>query len=186
MKDVQVYSLHSWSYLTFICCLVLRILLSIPCPQIDHLCHSYYLFAWEFFWITHQGESRGWLFIKRKKFASHYYSQSNLEILVLRQKDGWHKFPFFYLKLACQLLVNVSLREGELAKELAFIGKIYMREKEAFPKLKSETTVIDYNFDLKLRATETLIWISHVSSLTFICIHNYNLTTHRWQNQLSS
>ena len=95
-------------------------------------------------------------------------------------------FLFFCLKLACQLLVNVSLREGELAKELAFIGKIYMREKEAFPKLKSETTVIDYNFDLKLRATETLIWISHVSSLTFICIHNYNFTTHRWQNQLSS
>ena len=66
-------------------------------------------------------------------------------------------FLFFYLKLACQLLVNVSLREGELAKQLAFIGKIYMREKEAFLKLKSETTVIGYNSDLKLRATETLI-----------------------------
>ena len=66
-------------------------------------------------------------------------------------------FLLFYLKLACQLLVNANLREGDLAKQLAVMAKIYMGEKKAFPKLKSETIVIGFNSDLKLRATKTLI-----------------------------
>ena len=49
------------------------------------------------------------------------------------------------------------LREGDLAKQLAVMAKIYMGEKEAFPKLKSETIVIGFNSDLKLRVTKTLI-----------------------------
>ena len=39
---------------------------------IDHLCHYYYLFAWKFLQITHKGESRSWLFIKKEEVHFHY------------------------------------------------------------------------------------------------------------------
>ena len=54
-------------------------------------------------------------------------------------------------------LLMLILREGDLAKQLAVMATIYMGEKKAFPKLKSETIVIGFNSDLKLRATKTLI-----------------------------
>ena len=66
-------------------------------------------------------------------------------------------FLLFYLKLACQLHVNVNFKRRDLAKPLAVMAKIYMGEKKAFPKLKSETIVVGCNSDLKLRATKTLI-----------------------------
>ena len=45
----------------------------------------------------------------------------------------------------------------DLPKQLAVMGKIYKGKKKTSPKLKSETTIIGYNSDLKLTATETLI-----------------------------
>ena len=47
----------------------------------------------------------------------------------------------------------------DLPKQLAVMGKIYKGKNKTSPKLKSETPIIGYNSDLKLTATETLIWI---------------------------
>ena len=66
-------------------------------------------------------------------------------------------FLLFYLKLACQLHVNVNFKRRGFGETVGSHGQNLHGEKKAFPKLKSETIVIGCNSDLKLRATKTLI-----------------------------
>ena len=66
-------------------------------------------------------------------------------------------FLLFYLKLACQLLVNANFKRRGFGETVGCHGQNLQGGKKAFPKLKSETIVIGFNSDLKLRATKTLI-----------------------------
>ena len=67
------------------------------------------------------------------------------------------RFLLLYLKLACQLHVNVNFKRRGFGETVGSHGQNLHGGKKAFLKLKSETIVIGCNSDLKLRATKTLI-----------------------------
>ena len=71
--------------------------------------------------------------------------QSNLGILLLRQKDGWQNISFCFIWSWHVTWLSVLVLRNS-AKQLAVMGKIYKGKRKPFPRLESATTVIGFKF----------------------------------------
>ena len=173
MKALEAYSLRSWSHLIFICCLVWESYYQYYVPKLIISVILITCLLENFFKLYIKGSQSVDCILKGR--SSFPLLQSNLGILLLRQKDGWQNISFCFIWSWHVTWLSVLVLRNS-AKQLAVMGKTYKGKMKPFPKLKSTTTVVGFKFWFETKSDGK----NSASFPTFIYIHNYNFTIHRW------